>query len=194
MLQLRVDYQDSYSRLHLLLRLLFGGLYIVFPHFLVLFFVLIWAKLLWLYSTFFILLYGKYPEGAWKFSIGTMNWLSRVHLTTYNLRDDYPVFGVTKMVDYMRIEVPFNENPNRLSVLLRFLFGGVILLPQVFVWVFRNFASGVLSFLAFWAVLFTGKYPKPWFDFNVGTLRWLLRIMGYQMYLFENYPPFSGKE
>jgi hypothetical protein len=43
-------------------------------------------------------------------------------------------------------------------------------------------------------VLITGKYPKNWFDFNIGTLRWLIRVVGYQLYLSDNYPPFTGKK
>ena len=194
MLTLRVVYPESFSRLQLLLRLFLGWLYIVLPHMIVLFFVLIWAKLLWLYTTFYILLKGEYPEKPQSFILGTMRWLTRVHLTTYNLRDDYPAFGVHKEVDYFELELSNEEIPNRLTVLVRFLLSGLIIFPHLFIWVFRNFWSGILTFLAFWVVLFTGKYPYNWYEFNIGTLRWLLRVLGYQLYLFNAYPPFTGEE
>jgi hypothetical protein len=194
MLQLRVQYQENYSRIQLLLRIFFGAFYIYIPHFIVLFFVLIWSKILWIYSTFYILFTGRYPKSIWDFQMGLFAWLSRVHLSSYNLRDDYPAFGLKKEVGYLEISAPFNEIPSRVSVLLRFIFISLMILPHIFIWIFRNLWSGVLTFLAFWVVLFTGKYPKNWFDFNIGTLRWILRVMGYQFYIFDQYPPFTGKE
>lgn len=194
MFKLEVSYQSSYSRLKLLLRIFFGGLYIVFPHFIVLFFVLIWAKLLWLYATFYILLKGEYPMGTKMYLEGVLRWLSRLHLSAYNLTDEYPMFGVKKEVDYLTIKFEENEEMNRLLVLFKFLFAGLIILPHLFIWTFRNVLNGILTFVAFWVVLFTGKYPQSWFDFSIGTLRWLIRVVGYQLYLVENYPPFSGKE
>jgi hypothetical protein len=47
--------------------------------------------------------------------------------------------------------------------------------------------------VAWFAVLFTGKYPKGMHDFQVGNLRWGLRVMAYMTMLSDKYPPFSGK-
>ena len=194
MLNLNVNYQESYSRIELLTRSFLGIFYIIIPHAIVLFFVVFWAKLLWLYSTFYILINGVYPKKAWDFQIGLIHWLSRLHMSVYNLADGYPPFGVSKRIESLEINVTYNESPDRLWVLIRFMFTAILLFPHIFVWTFRNLVSGFLSFYAFWVVLFTGKYPKSLFDFNVGTLRWVMRIMGYQLYLFDDYPPFSGNQ
>ncbi len=194
MIVFQVSRQEKYSRIQLLIRLFLGPFYIVLPHFLILIFVLLWTKVLWIYATFYILLKGSYPSGAKKRIIGTLNWVSRLHLTVYNLRDDYPEFGIEKRVDYFTLEMEEDQPINRLSVLFRFILGWFILIPNLLVWSFRNFLNSLLAFVAFWRVLFTGEYPSNWFDFQVGTLRWLLKVLGYQLYLEDKYPSFSGKE
>lgn len=194
MISLHIERQTSYSRVQLVLRLLLGWFYIVLPHLFLLFFVIIWAKVLWLYSTFYILLKGQYPDKPKTYLVHVLRWLSRVHASAYNLTDVYPKFGLDQEVGYLKLGFEIKEPIDRLSVLVRFIFGTVLLIPHVFIWSFRNLWNSVLVFVAFWLVLFTGKYPEKWFDFQVGTLRWLLRIVGYQLYLVDQYPPFTGKE
>jgi hypothetical protein len=48
-------------------------------------------------------------------------------------------------------------------------------------------------FIAWWAVLITGEYPKGIHNFIVGTLRWSTRVNIYLSFLTDKYPPFSGK-
>jgi hypothetical protein len=80
-------------------------------------------------------------------------------------------------------------------VLVRALFGWIYVgVPHGFCLYFRFIGTGVLMFLAWWAVLFTGRYPESWHAFNVGTLRWYTRIGLYLSYFTDEYPPFSGKE
>jgi hypothetical protein len=45
-------------------------------------------------------------------------------------------------------------------------------------------------FLAFFAILFTGRYPRGLFDFITGTMRWGNRISAYFLLLTDAYPPF----
>ncbi|MDD5093037.1 MAG: DUF4389 domain-containing protein [Dehalococcoidia bacterium] len=62
-----------------------------------------------------------------------------------------------------------------------------LLIPHVFILVFL--------WIAFFAILFTGKYPRGLFDFNVGVLRWTWRV-GFYSYLAlgtDKYPPFTLK-
>jgi hypothetical protein len=67
------------------------------------------------------------------------------------------------------------------------------MIPHGFVLYFRTIATSVLTFLAFFAVLFTGEYPESWHKFNVGTLRWGIRVNMYLSNMTDDYPPFSGK-
>ncbi|MCH8893177.1 MAG: DUF4389 domain-containing protein, partial [Chloroflexi bacterium] len=68
-------------------------------------------------------------------------------------------------------------------------------IPHYIVILFLWIAFVVLTVVAFFAILFTGKYPKGIFDFNVGVLRWTWRV-GYYSYSAlgtDRYPPFSLK-
>ncbi len=194
MFELNVFHQSNYSRAQLLIRTFLGLFYIIIPHLFVLFFFLIWSKLLWIYSVFHVLLTGKLPESVHAFQLGFLRWATRLHCSVYNLVDEYPAFGINGVSESVKLKIAFDEAPNRLTTLLRFILAPVVVFPHLLVWSFRNLVSLILTFLAFWVVLFTGKYPITWYEFNVGTLRWIIRVYAYMYLLIDNYPPFSGSK
>jgi hypothetical protein len=194
-MKLSITHQEKYSRGELLLRTLFGFIYIGIPHFFLLFFVSIWSGIL-SFVTFWICLFtAKFPESIFEFQLKFMNWGMRLQATLMNLVDGYPAIGVNGTSDTVKLEVARPESVGRGSVLLRALFGAIYVgVPHGFCLYFRMIGTGVLSFLAWWAVLFTGKYPAKWHAFNVGTLRWSQNISLYMGYFSDQYPAFSGKE
>jgi Domain of unknown function (DUF4389) len=69
----------------------------------------------------------------------------------------------------------------------------LLLLPHYVVLVLLGLAAFLLTIVAFFAILITGRYPRGIFEFNVGVLRWTWRVMfyGYWALGTDRYPPFS---
>ncbi|MBU3658468.1 MAG: DUF4389 domain-containing protein [Flavobacteriales bacterium] len=189
-----VRHQESYSRGELLLRTFLGVFYIAIPHAFILIFLLIWSSLLNFVTFWTILITGQFPESMFNYQLNLQRWALRVNVRMQNLSDGYPAFGLASTDANIMIEIERPEKSNRGTVFLRAMFGFLyVMIPHVFCLVFLMIGASFVRFIAFWAVLITGKYPKGMHDYMVGLLRWQFRISAYMGYMTDVYPPFSLK-
>jgi hypothetical protein len=187
-----INYQESYSRSELLIRSFFGFIYILIPHGFLLFFVGIWGAILSFLTFWVVLFTGRFPESWFDFQLKYQRWNWRLNARIFNMADEYPAFGLEAEDRHTVYEVPYNENPDRVYVLMRALFGWLyVLIPHGIILALLNVVVSIFAFLAWWIVLFTGSYPKSMFDFNLQVLQWGARVNVYMAFMSDTYPPFS---
>ena len=88
----------------------------------------------------------------------------------------------------LNIRGDLSAPPNRGLWLIKWL----LAIPHFIVLLFLSIASFVVWFIAWWAILFTARYPRGMFNFNVGVSRWWWRVSFYCGVLgTDRYPPFS---
>jgi uncharacterized protein DUF4389 len=79
---------------------------------------------------------------------------------------------------------------NRLTTLFRYL----VSIPWLIVVGIYGFAAEICAVIAWFSIVFTGRYPEGLYDFNAGFLRMSSRTSAFQYLLTDEYPPFNGEE
>ena len=137
-----------------------------------------------------ILFRQKYPRWWFDWNLQLTRFLARVGAYAALLRDEYPSTDEEQAV---HLDFPYPEATqlNRWLPLVKWF----LAIPHWFVLCFLWIAAWVCVVIAWFAILFTGRYPRGLFDFIVGVFRWSLRVQAYAALLVtDRYPPFSLSE
>ena len=134
-----------------------------------------------------LLFLQKYPRWWFEWNLALTKFGTRVWAYLALLRDEYPSIDDERLY---HIEIPYpkaEEELHRWLPLVKWL----LAIPHYIVLLFLAIAALVAVIIAWFAILFTGRYPKALFDFVEGVFRWALRVAAYAFLLAtDRYPPF----
>jgi len=137
-----------------------------------------------------LLFRATYPRWWFNFGRELMRFETRVGVYLLLLTDRYPSTvdeqSVHLEMDYPNVE----QDLNRWLPLVKWL----LAIPHYIVLVVLSLIALVVSIIAWFTILFTGRYPRGLFNYVVGVFRWGLRVTAYAFLLVtDQYPPFSLK-
>jgi hypothetical protein len=180
------------------------------PHYVVLAFLWLAFVPLTFIAGVAILFTGRYPRALFDFNVGVVRWTWRVAYYGSNAlgTDRYPPFSLRPDASYPAdVTVDYPQRLSRGLVLVKWW---LLAIPHYIVVAFfagtwswstdavrddMRFALGgsligVLVLVAAIILLFTGRYPRPLFDFVMGLNRWCYRVLTYAALMRDEYPPF----
>jgi len=135
-----------------------------------------------------ILFRQKYPKWWFDWNVALTKFSTRVGAYMGLLTDVYPSTDEEQAV---HIEIPYPDVKNELNRWLP-LVKWFLAIPHYIVLFFLYIAAIVCLVIVWFAILFTGRYPRGLFDFVVGVTRWSLRVDAYVLLLVtDRYPPFA---
>jgi hypothetical protein len=130
----------------------------------------------------------KYPRWWFDWNVNLSRFSLRVGSYLLLLTDTYPS---TDDEQGVHVVVPYPDPTKDLKVGLP-LVKWFLAIPHYFVLAFLGIAALAVTIVAWFAILFTGRYPRGMFMFVVGVMRWGFRVSGYAFLLVTDvYPPFS---
>lgn len=135
-----------------------------------------------------ILFRRRYPRWWFDFALELTRFSARISAYVALLTDDYPSTVEEQRV-HIEIDYPdVEQDLNRWMPLVKWF----LAIPHIVVLLFLAVAAFFAVLVSWFAILFTGRYPRGLFDFVVGVGRWSLRVQAYAILLVtDRYPPFS---
>ena len=145
------------------------------------------GELVFIPTVLMLLFLQKYPRWWFDWNLALTKFGTRVWAYLALLRDEYPSTDDERLY---HIEIPYpkaEEELHRWLPLVKWL----LAVPHYIVLSLLAVAALVAVIIAWFAILFTGRYPKALFDFVEGVFRWGLRVVAYAFLLAtDRYPPF----
>src|SRR5947207_11510868 len=148
---------------------------------------LLGGGLLFLPPLLMIVFRQKYPRWWFDWNLEVLRFSNRVTAYLALLDDHYPSTDEDQAV-HLDSPYPDARQLNQWLPLVKWL----LAIPHFIVLFFLAIGAIVAVIIAWFAILFTGRYPRGLFDFVVGVIRWSNRVTGYAVVLVtDEYPPFS---
>jgi Domain of unknown function (DUF4389) len=135
-----------------------------------------------------ILFRRKYPRWWFDWNLELQRFSNRVGIYLALMDDTYPSTDEHQSVHLEYVYPDAARDLNRWLPLVKFW---LLAIPHYIVLFFLDIAAVVVVIVAWFAILFTGRYPRGMFDFVEGVIRWNNRVIGYAGTLVtDKYPPF----
>jgi hypothetical protein len=145
------------------------------------------AGLLFLPPLLMLLFRKRYPAWWADWNREVLRFINRVHAYLWLMNDEYPSTDEEQYV-HLDFPAPDGERLSRGLPLVKWL----LAIPHYVVLALLYLAAFACVIVAWFAILFTGRYPRTLFRFVEGVLRWWNRVMAYALILItDEYPPFS---
>ncbi|OGO49788.1 MAG: hypothetical protein A2148_07350 [Chloroflexi bacterium RBG_16_68_14] len=177
-----VEYPQELSRW-----LIFVKWILAIPHLVILYGLLIAWEVVTFIAFFAILFTKHYPKELFDFSVNVYRWNANVYSYVCLLRDEYPPFSWERGRYPVTYEVQYPEELSRWLIFVKWL----LAFPHIIALFFLFIGAGLALFVAWFAILFTKRFPESLFRFVVGVLRWQFRVNAYAYLMRDEYPPFS---
>ncbi|HVT41670.1 MAG TPA: DUF4389 domain-containing protein [Acidimicrobiales bacterium] len=186
-LQLDLDAPDKIARWRPLVHWL-----LAIPQIVVLYALLIVQNIIWILAFFAILFTGRMPDSFFGFMAMTHRYQWRVATYQLFMREPYPPFEFQTVAsdpggDPARFSIEQAPHLSRGLIFVKWL----LAIPHYIVLFFLFIAVYVVAIIAFFAVIFTGKWPESLRAFVIGVMRWSFRVSVYTYLMTDSYPPFS---
>jgi hypothetical protein len=143
------------------------------------------AYVLAIVNWFSILVSGQSIKGIRDFQLYYLRWRTRALAYMALFVDPYPPFGDASYPATIAVTEPAVRDRATIAVRL------ILAVPHVIVLFFLALAWLLCTIIAWFAILFTGRYPASLYPFALGVMRWMLRVEAYLLLLVDEYPPFT---
>jgi uncharacterized protein DUF4389 len=143
------------------------------------------AYVLAVVNWFSILVSGQSVKGIRDFQLYYLRWRTRALAYMALFVDPYPPFGDGSYPATIAVTEPAVRDRATIAVRL------ILAVPHLIVLFFLVLAWALCTVIAWFAILFTRRYPASLYPFALGVMRWVLRVEAYLLLLVDEYPPFT---
>ncbi len=179
---LKIDYQETSKKSTAFIRVV-----LIIPVSIILTLISSYTEALSIAIALMILFREKYPKWWFDWNLALTKFWLRIAAYGLLMTDEYPSTDHEQAVN---VDIPYpdvKKDLNRWMPLVKW----ILAIPHFIALLLIFIVVIVYSVFAWFAILFTGRYPKGIFDFVEGFLRWSLRVNAYVFLLTtDEYPPF----